>query len=185
MTRPLPLAFALSILAIPAATLRAQEADGLIIGQRVRLWTPSPRIGTLTQADSARFTFVSSDSGDTVTVPQRMVRRLEISRGFQRGTLHGARVGSALGMFIGAVVGAATYQRPDCNPNTDFLCLDFGPGFNILGGMAIGIVGGGLTGALIGSQTRVERWDRVSSERLRMLVQPGGNGVRVGFSAAF
>lgn len=185
MARRLTFAIAGSLVAGTAAGLPGQAADGLLIGQRVRLWAPSPRIGTLTQADSARFTFVSSDSGDTVTVPRRKVRRVEVSRGLQRGTLHGARVGIAFGALIGVVVGAATYERPDCNPATDFLCLDFGPGFNILGGMAVGIVGGGLTGALIGSQTREERWNRVSRERWRVIVSPGENGMHLGLSAAF
>jgi len=128
---------------------------------------------------------VRSDSGDTVTVPRRAVRRAEISRGLQRGTLHGARVGSGFGLFIGLVVGAATYERPDCNPETDFLCIDFGPGLNMLAGAGIGGAAGAVLGAVIGSQTRMERWERVPRERLRVIVSPAANGMHLGLSAAF
>ncbi|MGH7568857.1 MAG: hypothetical protein ACREL9_07800 [Gemmatimonadales bacterium] len=189
MIRELPLVLIAAVgaaaAAAAAARLDAQAPVATLIGRRVRLWAPTPTIGTLIRTDSTAFTLIRSDSGDTVALSRRAVRRAEISRGIHRGTAAGAKVGIGLGAFIGGIIGASTYQRPDCDPATDFLCLDFGPGLNILAGAAVGIVGGGLIGALLGSQTHVERWDRVPKKDLRITLAPGSEGVRLGVSATF
>jgi len=84
-------------------------------------------------------------------------RRLEISLGMRRRTLHGMGVGVLVGAGIGAVVGAASYQRSPCAPNC------FAPdsrAFDMAAGALVFSVPGMLIGALIGSRNR-EWWEPI------------------------
>ncbi len=67
------------------------------------------------------------------------------------GTSHfwtGAGYGTLGGAVLGGIIGGATYEKPN---STSGFTLDFGPGFNIVGGAIAGAVGGFLVGGVIGA----------------------------------
>lgn len=187
MTRSLPFALVVSLVALSAVRLAAQDIGGAVVGRRVRVWAPNPTVGTVIRTDSAVLLLVTARGRgrDTVTVSRRAIRRVDLSHGLHSATLDGARIGGALGGFIGGIVGAITYKR-QCDPSTELLCFDFGPGFSILGGAAVGGVAGVVVGAVLGSQSRVEQWKRAPSlENLRLTAAPSPTGLRLGVSASF
>jgi len=184
MRRSLPLALTFSLSLLVAVRLDAQDVSGAFLGQRVRVWAPNPTVGTLIRADSAVFVLVT-DARDTVTRSRRVVRRTDISQGRHRRTGEGAMIGAGLGGFLGGILGAAAYDKPDCDPQADLFCMDFGPAL-IVGGAAIGVVSGAVIGAAIGSQTHAERWTRVPRlVDLRLTAAPSHEGLRLGVSASF
>ncbi len=178
MTRALPLALALSIVAVPAARLGAQDSTAPGAGRRVRLWAPKPTVGTLIRADSAAFVILKSD-GDTLSVPSRTVRWAEISRGLRRRTIDGATVGAGLGSLVGVIVATAVYLPRGCA-----LCIAGEPEL-MIGGATVGGLVGGIAGALVGSRLRTDRWERLPDRSPRLIAGPASNGVRLGLSAGF
>ncbi len=64
----------------------------------------------------------------------------------------GIGYGALIGAGFGAIVGLVTYQKP-APGNGWFSSLDFGPGFNALGGAILGILPGLIIGGIIGSKT--------------------------------
>jgi hypothetical protein len=190
MPRSLLFAFIVSLVAVSSVPLDAQDIGGAVLGRRVRVWAPNPTVGTVIRADSAVLLVVTAHRqagmGDTITVSRHAIRRVDLSHGLHPATLDGARIGGALGGFIGGIVGAMTYHRPNCDPQTDLFCIDFGPGVSILAGVGVGGVAGVVIGAVIGSQSRVERWKPAPSlMNLRLTAAPSPTGLRLGVSAAF
>jgi hypothetical protein len=68
-----------------------------------------------------------------------------------RAILNGWLLGTAGGATLGAIIGRATYQEPECS---GFICVDFGPGFQTLGGGIIGGLAGGVIGISVGSKSK-------------------------------
>ncbi|HKP31951.1 MAG TPA: hypothetical protein VJT83_04470 [Chitinophagaceae bacterium] len=68
----------------------------------------------------------------------------------------GILIGSITGALVGTIVGAITYKKPPpCDPQNIFcINLDFGAGFDALAGGAVGMLGGGVIGAVLGSVAR-------------------------------
>lgn len=62
-------------------------------------------------------------------------------KGIQKGALIGALAGAAIGTFVGL----STYSSPGAS------ALDFGPGLNAISGAGIGVLGGTVVGAAVGS----------------------------------
>jgi hypothetical protein len=54
-------------------------------------------------------------------------------------------LGSLTGIIVGGIIGYASYKPPDCT----WFCIDFGPGFDALGGAVVGIIPGGILGFLL------------------------------------
>ena len=61
-------------------------------------------------------------------------------------------LGAAGGALLGSMIGLATYEKPDCS--NAFVCIDFGPGFNMVAGAFFGGVSGALIGLAAGSSSR-------------------------------
>ena len=125
------------------------------------------------------------DSG-TIALPTAQMARLEISRGKHTQKLKGARIGYLSGAALGAMAGYATYEDPHCRAE-DWICIDFGPGFDAaVGATFLGAVGA-LVGTLVGNHER-EQWRPASGglgRDARMGIAPARGGVALTASLTF
>lgn len=138
-------------------------------GNRVRIHACEParrdrctRItGTLVSADPALV--VLRDSND---VEQRVAMgpasELQVSRGHRSHWLLGLGIGAALGGSLGV---ASALQ---CDSDEAAACYIGAP---------LGLGGGMVLGALIGSTVRSERWRTIDASSLTLSVLPSGGGV--------
>ena len=86
----------------------------------------------------------------TKTIPVEYIVGIQARKKGRIGK--GILAGAGVGIVLGAVVGALTYKPPPpCPPKGFCLNLDFGPGFDAIGGVAIGLPIGILIGGLVGS----------------------------------
>jgi hypothetical protein len=145
-----------------AAPVRAQRADALPVGVRVRVHRLNPppvAIGILLRSDSAGLTLAKRNgeqqmlSWSEVTRVDRHVGQRSAGEGFKRGAQRGALVGAVVG-------GAATYaallseQRNPCDG-----CMISGS--MVVGALSVVFLGvSTLVGGAIGSTQR-DRWKAV------------------------
>lgn len=156
------------------AALRAQGRDSLPLGARVRVVAPPqllpPTIGTVL-AQRADSLVLRIPPGDFVSVPVRSIRQLEISRGRSSRAGTGALVGLAIGTTATAIFLTGFCSDTDTNCQADEIVRAFA----ILGGPPT------LLGALIGSASHGERWERVPVARLSF----GGGRFAMRFTYSF
>ena len=163
----LPLAL---LLAATAAPLRAQEADAVAVGARVRVSRaappaerfaparrpPPPVVGTLLVLDTA-LVAVGPHRGDPVFLPRAEVTRLDVSAG--PGPCGGPRrvacalAGMAVGAFVVGKVGHAM-SRATIRSCSDGCWAE-------TSGLVVGGAIGGLIGLRTGSLVGRERWREV------------------------
>jgi hypothetical protein len=126
-------------------------------GTRVRVTAkglPAGRVSGVIQRWLPDTMVVARDStGDTVRVPFGTVRRLEVSRGMQSGYDTGAEAGLVFGAGIDLLWIVASSRSGSEDPG---IAAPFG-----IRGLVV--LAGGFTalGALVGSLSRSERWQRV------------------------
>jgi hypothetical protein len=169
-TAPLTLVVALALPSLQP--LHAQA------GPRLRVWAPHATIGTLIRSDSDVLV-IARGVGDTVTVARSAVQRADVSAGLHRRTVEGLAIGAFAGGLLGGLYGSVAYEDP-CKSQGSNYCFDFvGPDLVIFAGAIIGGLTGGAFGALIGSQSRLEKWSPAPRfENPRLTVAPGAVGVR-------
>lgn len=146
-----------------AACPRAADAQVLARGDRVRVTDISsiPFVGTVIRHTPD--TLTEAVKQKIRVLPIRYVRDLEVSRAQKRNTLSGMAVGAVIGGAGLASVGYLTAgDEPECGED-GFLC---GIGYldreaMLLGGASVGILAGALIGAIIGSHTYSDQWQRV------------------------
>ncbi len=187
----------LAVLAFPpfhSATAQVQQPP-VERGTRVRVTVPRPctdpytrctgresrrKVGTFLawKADS----LVWESKGDTLAVPQRLMRKLEVSAG--RGPtgenmLRGFLLGGLVGTAIGIGWAEATAPEEGCSfmfgKRTKGTCLE-------LGGL-LGFFGGSLLGLAVGRNTPGDLWEEVSLNRVRVSLGPQRDG-RFGLGAS-
>ena len=174
-------AFVFAVLAVtPLARVTAQEPPPVKVGDRVRVTAPDQALskytGTLTGVYRDTLTL------DTLHVPLQSVTRLEVSRGQKSKTGKGALIGAGVGFAAGAITGLAFCARgtSSCESDTDYTGL----AVLILGGGGA-LLGAGL-GAGVGSSVKVDRWEDVPLDRLRVSFVPQRDGrFRLGLSVRF
>lgn len=157
-------------------------------------------VGTVRSVDRATLSLQLEGEGadSDYTVPVSTVGQLEVSSG-TRSSGAGARRGAVRGGLLGAVIATVPLILgrfdPDGRDDDD---SDFGDddseredkcslgcqvvrprGSNWIRNEAIGIAGGAVVGALVGSRAR-ERWVPVLVPRTALLVSPNGLAVRIG-----
>jgi hypothetical protein len=172
------------ILVLPCA-IDAQESRSFVpLNVRVRL--SAFRVGGEELRVVGNLAAIGRDSvvvlRDTDQTPSSVsiasLRRFEVSQGKQsrlrKGTLYGLLGGVLSGVASGIVI-----CRDDTRP-----CGSDGENWTVQNLVALGVAGGlvGIgIGALVGSQIRSERWQRLTLQHLRVgSVQ--SSGMRVGFS---
>jgi hypothetical protein len=117
--------------------------------------------------------------GDGTTAGLRQVhvpdmRRVHVSRGLQRNTVRGMMIGVLAAAPVGALYGAShekTCEEPELCPG--FLSRGETMLFHAAGAGAIG----GAVGAIVGSQSRSERWERVRRGRYPAMAVQADGGV--------
>jgi hypothetical protein len=113
-----------------------------------------------------------------LALPLASVKSLKVKRGRKSRARLGAGIGGLIGMGAGAQMGEAF-----CGSSEDEECI----GARLSGGL-IGIVALGAIGAAVGSSIKVDRWEEVPLDQLRVgLVRQrnGRLGLAVSLSVAF
>ncbi len=182
MRRALTACLVLVLATPPAIALGEDPAAGTLLeGDRVRLEAPSMGptrvVGQVLAAreDGLRLTLAD---GREVQVSPVDIRQLEVARGLRSRTVEGAAIGALAGATV--LLGALIADRGVCDE-------DLG-GCEAYGTFAvIGAASGTLLGALIGSQVKTDRWERIPQPQRAMLrIGPTpGKGVAVSLSIAF
>ena len=127
-------------------------------------------------------TLVIHSNGDTLSVPEDLVTRLDVSWGRKTNTGMAAGIGFLVGGVAGAVLGYGSYE--ECVPQGLFSCLGaVGPESLAFAGALIGGLGGLVTGAIIGSAIETDRWQEVQLDRVRVSLGPQrtGKGAGIGY----
>lgn len=188
MRPTLALAAAAFASAIPLLSLRAQAVNATLVGERVRITTPTERgkfrhLGEVTAVrdDTVMLRSAEFPAGRPIAVGR--ITKLEISRGRRSLTRRGMAFGFVLGAAAGAVYGAATHERGRCLQRSLLGCGDYqepkglGPAVDgFIGGVA-----GMAVGGILGHRVRRERWiERPLGTAARVGVTrlAGGTGVR-------
>ena len=183
-----PMAATLMATCLVAAGANAADAasDLLREGRRVRLRLTSPNAipwtGTVQHLDNEALLFLPDGKKDARRIRFEEIRRLEVSRGRHDASGSGALIGLTIGAVAGFVLGmsASCGDAGRCNPS-------FGDG---LKGAAV--IGGttGLLGVVIGSLSKVDRWQEVPTPsapmaRVSVLIAPIPGGARARLAVAF
>jgi len=173
--------------------IQSLAAQGRAIpGQRVRITSErhglKRMIGRVLTATNDTIT-IGIEQGaahDTLALALGNLDRLEIGQYTGRRTYLGARIGLAVGATIGFVVGVATYK--ECVPQQLYDCLLAVPNAaaqGVVGSIVVGLVGAGV-GGFIGTLTRAEQWDEITTRHTQVSVRslPMG-GVGLGLAVHF
>ena len=145
----------------PESNPWAFDSDEAGVGTRVRVTAPTvsklPTVGWIKEwgADTL---YLEADPGRaTVSFASSTVRTLETSQGMKGQAVGGAAFGLALGAFVGLIIAQAVAED---DPGG-------GMGFSDSGFEEAAVAGGGaavlgmVTGAVVGSLIKSERWKRV------------------------
>lgn len=142
-------------------------------GDRVRIATstsPEPAVGWVDGVEPDEIRLVDESSHSLDTISRDDIRRLERSRG-RRSLWDEAGPGALAGGILGFVIGIATTEEKHCEPN-DFLCVDLPERYLAgIGGLALGMLGGGLISVAI---IPGESWEDASLPTLTAGAYPGG-----------
>ncbi|MCU0242311.1 MAG: hypothetical protein MUF51_07795 [Vicinamibacteria bacterium] len=153
---------------------------GVLPGQRVRVRSPiaaDPLIGTVIEYDDHILRLDLGEREKPLTIPRNSIERLEISRESHKLTERGAMIG---GILVGLPLGLLGMA---CGAVANIECRSHCHGDLVwTGGAAGAAIGVGL-GALIGSATMHNRWERVPSSQIRVQIAPRRHGF--GASLAF
>ena len=136
----------------------AQTTGQLQVGARVRLVALEGKRTTGTLAGFTADSILLAGSGHAVALDR--LSKVQVSQGKRR--LRGAMIGGAIGVVVGAVggglAGSAIYKRERNNCDNVVCVIVTDPHI----GTAAGVYGGGalglLSGAIVGSMVKNERW---------------------------
>lgn len=182
------IAFLVAALVLPASVdLPAQQEPPVAPGDRVRVTArnidPDPLVGTLVALGADTCVLEVKSRAEPLALPLASVTKLEVSRERRSKAGIGATVGFIGGALAGAVIAIASLDEecgvlsPDCDLNED---LESIAPAAVLGGLAgIGV------GVLVGSVLKVDRWEEVPLDRLRVSIMPQRHGLSVGVSVKF
>lgn len=161
--------------------LFAQQETPVAPGDRVRVTAPTAVsgrfVGTVMEISADTCVLAVEGRAEPLTLPLASVTKLEVSRSrrshYGKGALTGLAVGAAAGAILGAVTfsGSCLLESQPCP----------------VAGAAVGAVGLGLAGALVGAAvvgvTETDRWETVPLDRIRVSLTP--DGLRVSASIVF
>jgi hypothetical protein len=164
--------------------LRAEEASGVTVGDRVRIRAPglskTVLVGSVVSRQPNDLTLELAGSAEPLRVPYAEIEKLQVSRGQRRHGREGAVIGALASVALFAVAGGKRCYdgsgRVDC---AGFgYDLDIGAGYVALAGV-LSVGAGAAVGGLVGHQIETEDWRRVP--RASLAVGPsrtaGGGGM--------
>ncbi len=170
---------ALLALLVPVSLL-AQEEAVVEPGAKVRVMAPSFSsqwlVGTLVEMRADSWVLEVEGRDSLLALPLSSVSSLEVSRGQKTRALKGAVIGLVSGAGGGVLIGLLSDDGPGTYPAKDRA---------LIAGVVFSVVGG-LTGLGIGYGIKVDRWETVPLDRLRVSIVPQRDGrFAVGFSVRF
>ncbi len=171
----------LLLLLIPLSFTSLTAQDTLTAGDKVRVTTEEERVvGYWVSVGDNQLTLNSEARDSSLVLPLASLTKLEVSLGQMSSTL----VGAGIGFLVGAAAGLATAAivcaiAGDCDPDDPYYDLVYAF-FGVLG---VGV--GTLTGAIIGSTIKVDRWMDVPLDRIRVSLTPRGGGLEVSAKFVF
>jgi hypothetical protein len=154
------------------------------VGSRVRVRAQTlpgkQLIGEVAAVDSEAVTLAASASREAIRVPLSQVERIDVARGRRsrsgKGALIGALCAGIPAAALLAVLTLPSHSSQDSVPSRDFIPI----------AGVVAAAPGALVGAVVGSLSHGDRWERVGTKPLRLTVAPDlHGGVRVGLSARF
>ena len=148
-----------------------------LLDQRVRLrsraTTPNMwQTGTYTGMRDGEIQ-LRTDSGTTISVAKADLKDFEVSTGTRSSAGTGALVGGSIGLFIGYAQGS------DGNKSSNNLIS------GKLAAAGVGAVSGIMIGALLGSQTKVEKFSKLNEYLNPELKIRASDDWRVSFNFSF
>jgi hypothetical protein len=172
---------AVTLLVGPDALL-GQESSDIAVGDKVRISAPeiSPYrlVGILTE--TSEDTYVLSVEGRTepMRLPLGSMQRVEVSRGKKSMSRTLGQVGALAGIATGAVLGYRENEDVDCTGNED--CRAY-KRMTVFWGAMLSGAAGGILGRLVGLAIRLDRWEEVPLDELRIepTLAAGGFGMSV------
>ncbi len=168
----------LALLLIPLSFTSLTAQDTLTAGDKVRVTTEEERVvGYWVSLDDNQLTLNTEARDSSLVLPLASLTKLEVSKGLKSRTLKGAGIGFLVGAAAGLAFGAiACAIAGDCEDDTVYVALIFG---------AIGAPLGAGTGAVIGSFIKVDSWETVPLDRIRVSLRPRGGGLEVSAKFVF
>lgn len=163
----------------------AQAPEVLAPKTRIRYALPTDRRAIIAEVVVHRGDSLwvrRTQSADTVVLALSTLAQLDVSRGRQGRALRGAGIGLLSGVVVGGAIG---YAAGDADCSGKFVCYDKPQA--AAGGAAIfGLLGAGI-GALIGRESRTDRWEpALLTSRGRIATWSGrrgsGYGLRFSYS---
>ena len=144
----------LTVLLIPLSFTSLAAQDTPTAGDKVRVTTEEERIvGYWVAWSENGLTLRTEERDSSLVVPLGSLTKLEVSQGLRSRTLKGAGIGFLVGGAAGLATAAiACAIAGDCDPDDPLTPLVYAF-FGVLGA---GV--GTLTGAIIGSIIKVDRW---------------------------
>lgn len=139
------------------------QIPGVKAGDRVKINAPSFTenilVGRVESFSESAFLIITPNS--TYTVPYNSIDRLAVARGQKSNMVKGAVIGAVSGgLFLGLVVAIDNSSKDDCSENTNSLChlFEFSDTSAFAIGASLGVLAGGITGAIIGGSSKSTRW---------------------------
>ena len=172
-----PGTFLLAVLAVApfSSATTQQQPPPVKPGDRVRIGVCTPVCGTrvtgsVLELRSDALLVKSERSGDTLQVALASLGMVEVSRGQKSRVGKGALIGVLVGVGLGAGVGFAVGKGLE----DDNVC-DCHPAGMAVGGLGVGALGA-LIGAGVGAATKSDRWEEVPLDQLRVSFVPQRDG---------
>lgn len=147
------------LVAVLSTVAMEAEAQGIVVGQRVRVTAQEPQLrgttGMVQSLDGQAIAF--GEGGKHWTVPIKQVTRLEVAQGKKGHVLPGLLIGIGAGFVAGmiAIEGGSSSQCSGSGNSYDDICRGIVAGATVLGA--------GL-GAGIGALIKSDRWVPVPLE---------------------
>lgn len=147
--------------------LSAQQEMPVEPGDRVRVSAPGvvegQVVGTIEKLSPDTCVLQVEDQLWPVVLPLASVTRLEVSRGSGSKTGLGILIGAGVGFLGGYLIGTQSSLCEECGGSSSGKTgLAFGTFLGLLGAAA---------GGELGAKNRVERWEDVPIERLRVSIR--------------
>ncbi len=173
----------MTLLLITRVTGLAAQHTLVTPGARVRVSAPTvaerPLLGTVVALEVDTLIVDARGYAHPLALPLASLAWLEVSRGQKSRTLKGAGIGFLVGGAAGLAT-AAIWCAIDCDAGDPYTGLVYA---------ALGVLGAGvgaLTGAIIGSTIKVDRWLDVPLYQLRVGLTPSERlGLTVSARVAF
>lgn len=139
----------------------AQNQPEIKTGEHIRVKTTKLgsawQEGILVKIDRDSLVLNSNEDVTNISLPLSSLAKIQINRGRRSGGGTGAAIGFLTGAVLGFAVGYVVDCGDDCPP--------------LQGGATLALVGG-LGGAIVGAVTKVDQWQEIPLEKVRLRGTP-------------